>query len=406
MAGSAKRVVGTLLFLIALVAVLAFYFVVFAGANQVSGVPGTDDLGMIAIGVSALLGIVFLTLFIMLVARRRKRARRQTEKPVEEAPYFLPPEEVQEMVPAFEDVGDDMVVYDVWTLPTARRAWGGEEEPQTFSFYFPLNVESGVYVNDYIRIDGGNARLKLRTLLAGPSDVGAASFVVPAKQEEDWGDDAPDWEAAPAKPVAPAAPAPRSTQANGGDFMTELERRFEEEKAGRRTTTYTRTRTTRSTTSQVAPTRREAPQSEAAYYDFKGDDHPVIDVEGIGTVYAQKLQAQGVETTGRLCYESSVKLSKAMDVPVKTIETWQAMAQLMKVNGIGPQYAEALARSGIGGIDELKRRSASRIADQVNEYLGSLETTVLGTKITERRVAGWQEAASTMRRVRQTPPQK
>ncbi len=401
MAGSAKRVVGTLLFLIALVSVLAFYFVVFAGANQVSGVPGTDSLSVIAIGVSVLLAVVFVVLLVLLVTRRQKAARRQQATRAKPAAFFVPADDDSGAAPAFENVGDDMVVYDVWTLPTARRAWGGEEEPQTFSFYFPLNVESGVFVNDYIRLDDTGARLKLRTLLAGPADVGAASFVVPRKEaDDDWGAETPDWEApAPTRTAMPVAA--RASVGSGPDFMSELERRFEEEKANRSSRSRAYTRTTTRTTTQVAAPRTT---SESAYYDYKGDDHPVEDVEGIGTVYAQKLASQGIETTGRLCYESSAKLSKAIDVPMKTIETWQSMAQLMKVTGIGPQYAEALARAGIGGIDELKRRSAGRLADQVNEYLAGLQTTVVGNKITERRVAGWQAAAKSMRRVRQTPP--
>ncbi len=364
MAGSPKRVVGTLLFLIALVAVLAFYFVVFAGANQISGVPGADDLGIVAIGVSVLLGIVLLVLIILLAVRSRKP---QEE---DESPYFMPPEEE---APAFEEVGEDLVVYDVWTLPAAKRAWGGEEEPRTHAFYFPLNVESGVYVNDYVDI-GAGSRLKLRTLLAGPADVGAASFVVPRREPE------PEWaeREETAWPEAERPPRPaRREPTRGEDFMSELERRFE----GRQQTVET-----------------------AAYYDYRGDDHPVEEVEGIGTVYAQKLIAEGVETTARLCYENAAKLAERIDVPLKTVERWQSMAQLMKVSGIGPQYAEALARAGIAGIDELKRRSAARIADQVNDYLDSLESNVLGTKITERRVAGWQAAAKAMRRVRQNAP--
>ncbi len=403
MAGSAKRVVGTLLFLIALVSVLAFYFVVFAGANQVSGVPGTGNLSVIAIAVSVLLAVVLVVMIILLAARGRKKVRRAAP----ETPYFMPPAEEQELIPAFEDIGDDMAVYDVWTLPTARRAWGGEEEPRTFSFYFPLNVESGVYVNDYIRLDDSGARLKLRTLLAGPTDVGAASFVVPRKQaaQDEWSEASGEWATEPEEPEAykPAAVTPRTSSraSTGTDFMSELERRFDEKTGSTRMTSFTRTTTTRTSTGSSSSS-----TVESAYYDYKGDDHPVVDVEGIGAVYAKKLSDQGIETTGRLCYESSAKLSKAIDVPMKTIETWQSMAQLMKVSGIGPQYAEALARAGIEGIDELKRRSPARVADQVNEYLASLQTNVLGTKITERRVAGWQAAAKSMRRVRQTPPQK
>jgi hypothetical protein len=63
-------------------------------------------------------------------------------------------------------------------------------------------------------------------------------------------------------------------------------------------------------------------------------------------------------------------------------------------------------RAGIEGIAELKRRSAAKIADQVNAYLDTLDTNVLGVKITEKRVEGWQDHAQPMKRIRlQVPPQ-
>jgi len=141
------------------------------------------------------------------------------------------------------------------------------------------------------------------------------------------------------------------------------------------------------------------------YYDYHGDDHAVIDVEGIGPAYAERLAQIGVRTTGRLCYEDADTLAAQLDTEPKRVRRWQAMAELMKVSGIGPQYAEALARAGIEGISELKKRRAIAIAIQVNEYLDSLDSNVLGTKITERRVEGWQEAARPMRRVRTKVPE-
>lgn len=142
------------------------------------------------------------------------------------------------------------------------------------------------------------------------------------------------------------------------------------------------------------------------YYDYKGDIHDVIDVEGIGPVYAERLQGAGVETTARLCYEDAAALAKRIDVPEKTVVSWQQMAELAKVNGIGKQYGEALVRAGVGGIAELKRRDAGAIADQVNAYLDTLETNVLGQKITARRVAGWKKAAAPLRKVRQAVPER
>lgn len=142
-------------------------------------------------------------------------------------------------------------------------------------------------------------------------------------------------------------------------------------------------------------TRKPRPRNVLAY---EGDEHDVLDVEGIGPTIAKKLHRIGVLTTNRLCLEEAQWVADQIDVPVKRVKTWQAMADLMKVKGIGKQYAEALARAGIGGIDDLKERSPTRIAATVTKYLDSLDNNVLGNTVTETRVATWQKAAKPMRK--------
>ena len=177
----------------------------------------------------------------------------------------------------------------------------------------------------------------------------------------------------------------------GDDFMAELEARYDEMKDTGDFDNFEEL--------DVAE-----PEVDEVYYDYQGDIDPVLDVEGIGPVFAEKLKQVGVETTTRLCYEDAEDLAQRIGTEPKRVRTWQSMAELMKVSGIGGQYAEALARAGIEGIGELKRRSANAIADQVNDYLAGLDNNVLGSKITARRVEGWQEAAKDMRRVRSKVP--
>ncbi|MCA1819253.1 MAG: DUF4332 domain-containing protein, partial [Halobacteriales archaeon] len=165
--------------------------------------------------------------------------------------------------------------------------------------------------------------------------------------------------------------------------------------------------TGRTTMLQEMESRFTAPAEPGrAYYDYDGDVHQVEDIEGIGRIYGDKLRAIGVHTTARLCYEDAQSLADRVGVPVRTVESWKAMSELVKVTGIGPQYAEALARSGINGIAEMKRRSPGAIAEQVNSYLDGLHTNVVGTKISEARVKGWQKAASKMKKTRMKAPEK
>ncbi|MGB1585614.1 MAG: DUF4332 domain-containing protein [Thermoplasmatota archaeon] len=156
------------------------------------------------------------------------------------------------------------------------------------------------------------------------------------------------------------------------------------------------------TAKKAAPAK--AAKKAAPYMDFKGDIDPILDVEGIGPVYAKKLEDAGIKTTARLSYESPAKIAKVTGAPLKTVKTWKANAELMKISGVGKQYAEVMARAGIHGIDDLKRLKADTIAKRIQDYVDGLETNVLGTTVTAKRVEGWQKKAAPMRRVRQSVP--
>lgn len=150
------------------------------------------------------------------------------------------------------------------------------------------------------------------------------------------------------------------------------------------------------------PMDRDEP--ERAYVDYQGDVHNVIDIEGIGPEYARRLNEHGIMTTARLRYETVDRLAKVSGAAPGTVSQWQVMAELVAVKGVGPQYAEAMARAGIGGIEELKSRKAKELAGQVQKYLHSLNQAVLGNEVTPKRVKGWQKEAKKMKKVRQPVP--
>lgn len=149
---------------------------------------------------------------------------------------------------------------------------------------------------------------------------------------------------------------------------------------------------------------RTAPVA-AAYVDYPGDVHDVIDIEGIGPKYAKALHAAGIQSTARLCFVGAAAAAQATGAPLKTAEKWIAMAQLVKINGVGKQYAEALVRGGVLEIEQLRTSDPAVVARDVQKYLDSLDSKVLGNKVTMRRVQGWQDKAKTMKRVAQPVPE-
>lgn len=135
------------------------------------------------------------------------------------------------------------------------------------------------------------------------------------------------------------------------------------------------------------------------YRDYPGDELFVVEVEGIGPVWEKRLIKAGVPTTTRLAYEKPAKLAKRIKAPEKTVRSWHAMSQLIKVRDIGPQFAEILSRAGIRGIEDLKRTPAEKIEKKLNRYLDSLDSTIIGRRPTIKRIKGWKRHAARMKKV-------
>ncbi|MHB8633496.1 MAG: DUF4332 domain-containing protein [Thermoplasmatota archaeon] len=142
----------------------------------------------------------------------------------------------------------------------------------------------------------------------------------------------------------------------------------------------------------------ETPLGRDSTRRYAGDVHKVIDVEGIGKKIAAQLNAVGVMDTDELCRSDPSELSEAVGLGKATIELWQSMGELMKVAGIGKQYAEVLAYAGVKGIDDLKARSAAGIARATNAYTASQKHKPIGKELTPKRVESWQATARRMRK--------
>jgi predicted flap endonuclease-1-like 5' DNA nuclease len=124
-----------------------------------------------------------------------------------------------------------------------------------------------------------------------------------------------------------------------------------------------------------------------------GDISPVIDVEGIGPVYAEALNGMGIHDTRQLWEANAAAVATSVDAPVSTVHKWQQMAELIAIKGIGPQYAELLQRSGVGSIAELKACDADTLLARVTKTQDALDSRIQGNTIGQASVAHWIKAA-------------
>ena len=103
--------------------------------------------------------------------------------------------------------------------------------------------------------------------------------------------------------------------------------------------------------------------------------YKIIDIQGIGPVYAEKLISAGVETVPQLLERGKTpKGRKELEVTTgirhDLILTWVNHADLFRVKGIGPQFSELLEAAGVDTVKELSHRNAANLEKalvEVNE---------------------------------------
>ena len=104
-------------------------------------------------------------------------------------------------------------------------------------------------------------------------------------------------------------------------------------------------------------------------------DYKIIDIQGIGPVYAEKLIAAGIETVAQLLEKGKSpkgrkELEEGTGIRHDLILTWVNHADLFRVKGIGPQFAELLEAGGVDTVKELGHRNAANLEKtllEVNE---------------------------------------
>ena len=100
--------------------------------------------------------------------------------------------------------------------------------------------------------------------------------------------------------------------------------------------------------------------------------YKIIDIQGIGPVYAEKLTAIGIETVDQLLEKGAdakgrQAIEEATGIRHDHVLTWVNHADLFRVKGIGPQFAELLEAAGVDTVKELRNRNAANLAAKMAE---------------------------------------
>lgn len=130
-------------------------------------------------------------------------------------------------------------------------------------------------------------------------------------------------------------------------------------------------------------------------------NYKIIDIEGVGDVYAEKLIAAGINTVEQLLEKCAAPagrkaLAEATGISEKLILRWTNHADLFRINGVGPQFAELLEAAGVDTVKELRHRVPANLAAKLEE--------VNAEKKLVRRVPTEAEVAKMVDQAKELPP--
>jgi uncharacterized membrane protein HdeD (DUF308 family)/predicted flap endonuclease-1-like 5' DNA nuclease len=148
----------------------------------------------------------------------------------------------------------------------------------------------------------------------------------------------------------------------------------------------------------VAPAAAEPAVEETPQLDH----HALAFVEGIGPAYAEKLAAAGVNSTESLLQRGATPKGRAdianeSGISGKLILTWVNHADLMRIKGVGSQFADLLEEAGVDTIPDLARRNATNLYKKivaVNE-----EKKLVRHLPSQADVEGWVAMAKELPRI-------
>jgi predicted flap endonuclease-1-like 5' DNA nuclease len=122
-------------------------------------------------------------------------------------------------------------------------------------------------------------------------------------------------------------------------------------------------------------------------------------IRAMGHRDATKLRKARVRTTDALLQHASTRpgraeLSSRTGIATADLLAWAHQADLMRINGIGSEYADLLAAAGVDTLKALRRRNAANLMalmTQVNAKRRAVQRLP-----TVDMVQGWIDAATSL----------
>ena len=104
----------------------------------------------------------------------------------------------------------------------------------------------------------------------------------------------------------------------------------------------------------------------------------ILDIEGIGPVYAAKLQEVGIKSVEALLEcgahpKGRQDLAEKADISKDLILEWVNHADLYRIKGVGEEYSDLLEEAGVDTVVELATRNPENLFKKILEVNGEKE---------------------------------
>ena len=129
----------------------------------------------------------------------------------------------------------------------------------------------------------------------------------------------------------------------------------------------------------------------------------ILEVEGIGQVFAEKLAGAGITTTESLlerCGSAGGReaVAAATGISAEQLLKWTNHVDLMRLDGVGSEYADLLEAAGVDSPAELAQRNAANLAQTFQE-VDAARPNWIRQLPSEATVAGWIAQARALDKV-------
>ena len=127
----------------------------------------------------------------------------------------------------------------------------------------------------------------------------------------------------------------------------------------------------------------------------------ILDIEGVGESYADKLKAMGIASTEVLLEKGCsakgrTEITEKSGIGAKLILRWVNHADLFRIKGVAGQYAELLETAGVDTVMELSKRKADNLYQALAHC--NVEKKVVRALPSQDKVTDWVTQAKALPR--------